>query len=199
MSGPLSWRMSSGTEVASGPMAAPGWYPDPTGQRGPRGQRYWDGQRWLDVIPTPPPPRPPGGGGSTWKVWIAVGAGALLLLYIAGSALVSAFDQGSEDEKPAASTPTSSRARSTSVPGSPIPPSPGEAYKIGGFGNPYFEGIYEAPGGPDCWWVVQRDLVGDASSVISRGGSGQRPRVGLRDGQYFTSDGCGTWKRVGRL
>jgi hypothetical protein len=105
-------------------------------------------------------------------------------------ALNVADSQSSEDAEPA---PTTRRAAPT-VAGSPIPPSPGEAYKIGS--GPWLSGIYEAPGGSNCSWVVQRDLVGDASSVIRRG---TEPRVGLRDGEYFTSDGCGTWRRVGRI
>lgn len=174
-------------------MAAPGWYPDPSGQRGPRGMRYWDGQRWVDAIPAAP--RHP--SGVNWVVWLVAG-GAMLVLLVIG-AVVADMDK----PKDVASRP-SSTVRAPSLPtiaGSPIPPSPGEAYKIGGFGSPWLEGVYEAPGGVACSWVVQRDLAGDESSVIRRGRgvAGERARVALRDGEYFTSDGCGTWQRVGGI
>ena len=125
-----------------------------------------------------------------WVV-VAIGAGV--------GALAVIGSLGSESGEPVAvpgAGPTSSAPRMSSLPGSPIPPSPGEAYKIGGLGNAWLPGIYEAPGGPGCSWVVQRDLVGDASSVLRRG---SEPRVGLREGEYFTSSGCGTWVRVGRI
>ena len=156
---------------------APGWYPYPSG-----GQRYWDGSRWLE------PPAP----SSRWPVWAGVGAVAVFLAVVV-VALNVADSRSDEEGGPA---PTSPRRAAPTVPGSPIPPSPGEAYQIGGFGNPWLPGVYEAPGGPSCSWVVQRDLVGDASSVL-RSGSG--PRVGLREGEYFTSEGCGVWQRVGRI
>lgn len=148
---------------------------------------------WVDAIPAPPPRMRP--SGVNWVVWL-IAAGALVVLLAVG-AVVADLDKPTG----VVSSPSSVRAPSVTVPGSPIPPSPGEAYKIGGFGSPWLEGVYEAPGGVACSWVVQRDLVGDESSVIRRGHGvgGQRVRVALRDGEYFTSDGCGTWQRVGRL
>lgn len=156
--------------------AAPGWYPHPSG-----GQRWWDGSRWLEpAAPT----------SSRWPAWAGVAAVAVFLAVVVVAVNV-ADSRSDEDAEPA---PTTTRRAAPTVAGSPIPPSPGEAYKIGS--GPWLSGIYEAPGGSNCSWVVQRDLVGDASSVIRRG---TEPRVGLRDGEYFTSDGCGTWRRVGRI
>lgn len=154
--------------VPSLPMgAAPGWYPNPS--------QRWSGVNWVAVL--------------------AGVVGTIVMAFIVGVALLDGDSPG--DEREAVSPErTSSAPRKSGLPGSPIPPSPGEAYEIGGFGSPWLSGIYEAPGGPGCSWVVQRDLVGDASSVIR---SGSAPRVGLRDGEYFTSDGCGTWHRVGRI
>lgn len=185
-------------------VSPPGWYPDPTGRRG---RRYWDGHRWsAAAVATPPlpPTKPP--NSSRLLILFSVG-GAILVVVVFGliALTTSQDDEPSAAETRTPTTPaTSTRQPSTTLPGRPIPPSPGEAYKIGGFGNSWLAGIYEAPGaepGELCRWVIQRDLVGDESSVIRQGygAAGERMRVGLRDGQYFTSEGCGTWIRVGRI
>lgn len=129
---------------------------------------------------------------SWWVLWVVGGVLTVLLAV----ALVLGLAGKSDVEGvsvPTGQSRVESTPRRTGLPGSAIPPSPGEAYRIGGAWLP---GIYEAPGGVGCSWVVQRDLVGDESSVIRRGSA---PRVGLREGEYFTSDGCGTWRRVGRI
>lgn len=123
------------------------------------------------------------GMGVRWQIGLAV-AGWVVVMVIVGLA-------GMKDDEPAAPSSTSAPSTSRTLPGSPIPPSPGEAYLIGSGG--WLSGVYEAPGGSGCSWVIQRDLAG---SVVE---SGSAPRVALRDGQYFTSDGCGVWKRVARL
>lgn len=125
-----------------------------------------------------------------WWVLVVLGCGLVLMLAVA---LVLGLAGKSDVEGASMPTSVEPTPRRTGLPGSSIPPSPGEAYRIGGAWLP---GIYEAPGGVGCSWVVQRDLVGDESSVIRRGST---PRVGLREGEYFTSDGCGTWRRVGRI
>lgn len=183
---------------------APGWYPDPSGG----GQRYWDGEKWGPIAPPSAPP-------TTQVIVKRSSAGRILLalvigvpLFLLGScALILGAMVHDSNEKATSSTRSSTpteKSTSAALPGRPIPPSPGEAYKIGGFGNSWLAGIYEAPGaesGAVCRWVIQRDLVGDDSSIIDKGygGPGESVRVGLRDGQYFTSEGCGTWVRVGRL
>lgn len=193
------------------PTPSPGWYPDPSGNGG---QRYWDGGNWA---PATAPQNKRGDARLIAAICVAVP-----LLLAGGCVAVGTIGSfGRDDSKP---TGTSSQKGGSSsqppatggwsgeivtttpraLPGDPIPPSPGEAYKIGGFGNKVLQGIYEAPGavaGGVCVWVIQRDLVGNESSVIDRGfgAPGEPMRVGLRDGQYFTSDGCGTWVRVGRI
>lgn len=82
---PMGW-LGGGWGLASGGMAAPGWYPDPT--RGPRGMRYWDGQVWVDAIPAPPK-KPVGNG----MVFLIVVAGVLLVLGVV-ALLTSALDRG---------------------------------------------------------------------------------------------------------
>lgn len=182
---------------------APGWYPDPSGG----GQRYWDGEKWGPIAPPSAP--------ATQVIVKRSNAGWIILailigipLFILGSCAVMIGSVVDSDEKSSTTTTGSTSARaSSSTSHAPIGPTmnpePGKAYKIDDcFLCTEPPGTWESAGptgwSGTCEWVIQRDLVGDAGSLIDSGSSKSGPiRVRLKLGQYFTSTNCATWRYIG--
>lgn len=149
--------------------APAGWYPDPSGARG---QRYWDGQTWA-------PKRRLSRGA---KVGMAAASVAIIATVVG---LVA-----TNESKPSPPRPPSLPADSIAEDGT---------YKVDDcFGCRPDPGTWQSNGGVGpgyCIWMRKTsDRIG-ADNVIERGelAPGERGRVRLQQGEYFTTTGCQPW------
>jgi regulator of replication initiation timing len=56
-------------------------------------------------------------------------------------------------------------------------------------------GTYRAPGGANCYWARLRSA--NTSNIIVNGFGGKNQAVELTaEGEWFETDGCGTWTRL---
>ena len=57
-------------------------------------------------------------------------------------------------------------------------------------------GSYKTSGGEGCYWSRSKSDSGELEDIIANGNPTGSARVQLRKGEFFTSNGCGTWTKV---
>ncbi len=154
----------------------------------------------------PPPPR------RKSNVWAFIGIGvALLLLCIIGSLIIGIFSPSTTKDSglqaPASEAAEAARELGSAVPArSSAPAAPKAAakktigdglWKVGRDLPPgkYIptKNVKEVSGVMGCYWVKASDAeMSDVagSGMVENG----RPEITLSKGQWFTTNGCGTWQ-----
>ncbi|WP_406499200.1 hypothetical protein OG936_31045 [Streptomyces sp. NBC_00846] len=170
------------------------------------------------TVPVPPalPPRKPSRG----KAWLTHGAVGLVALLIgtgigsSGEADADAKASGSAKPGPTVTVTETAKARPaptvtktvTAKPKAPKKTAPaGPATSFNGDGE-YLVGEDIAAGtyrttGPDssfgCYWERAKDASGEFGSIIANNNLNGPGRVTLNKGEYFKTNRCAEWKRVG--
>ncbi|MGW0663184.1 hypothetical protein [Streptodolium elevatio] len=50
---------------------------------------------------------------------------------------------------------------------------------------------------PNCYWARLKDASGEFGAIIANGNVQGPTRVTVRKGEYFETNGCHTWDKVG--
>ncbi|MFF1679793.1 hypothetical protein ACFVYG_27630 [Streptomyces sp. NPDC058256] len=177
---------------------------------------------WGPMPPIPPaPPTAPKPRGSR-RVWIIYGAIALVSLFVGvgiGAGGDSGAADGSADEvnsKPGPTvTVTETAAAEAAEPGPTVtetvtakPKETKEAGPATSFagegeylvGEDIKAGTYKSAGPEDefgCYWERTKDASGEFGSIIANNNLDGPGRVTLNNGEYFKTNRCQEWKRVG--
>jgi hypothetical protein len=65
-------------------------------------------------------------------------------------------------------------------------------------GEEVVPGTYRAPGGGNCYWERLSNFAGDLGGIIANGFADRNPTVTIGSSDVgFSTDGCGTWTRIG--
>lgn len=144
---------------------------------------------------TPPPPAKKRGP----LVWILGGVAVVLVLCVGVTVLGGLLSDSNETATPAAgaaeSAPASKPAAKKTTTAAAAPAK--ETIKgddLVHIGEDAPAGTYRAAEAVDgnCYWMKSKDAEG--ADIIDNGiPAGGRPQVTLKDGQWFTSQGCPDW------
>jgi hypothetical protein len=65
-------------------------------------------------------------------------------------------------------------------------------------GEEVVPGTYRSPGGGNCYWERLSNFSGDLGGIIANGFADRNPTVAIASSDAgFSTDGCGTWTRIG--
>ncbi|MGP4051585.1 hypothetical protein [Streptomyces sp. 2A115] len=173
------------------------------------------------------PPAPPTAKSPTRrKAWITHGAVALVALLV-GSGIGASGDSGSDDTSDAAGKatprPEVTVTETADAEAEPAPTvtetetvtakpkkaeaaeDPGPVASFAGdgeylVGEDIKAGTYKTAGPEDafgCYWERAKDASGEFESIIANNNLEGTGRVTLNKGEYFKTNGCQEWKKVG--
>ncbi|MGE3795957.1 MAG: hypothetical protein AB7I38_18805 [Dehalococcoidia bacterium] len=138
---------------------------------------------WPHQPATPPSPK-------RRKLWPWVVGGVALVLVT-----IAATSGGEPAPTPAPSNATGQASAPTAAaPSGPATTVDDGTHEVGVDVEP---GKYKTPGSSACYWARLKENDGSVGDIIDNGFSSGPQVTTLRKGEYFQSQGCETWAKVG--
>ncbi len=131
---------------------------------------------------TPPSPK-------RRKLWPWVVGGVAVVLVT-----IAVTSGGGTAPTPAPSNAAEPASAPTATPSGPATTVDDGTYEVGVDVEP---GKYKTPGSPTCYWARLKENDGSLGDIIDNGFSSGPQVTTLRKGEYFQSQGCETWAKVG--
>lgn len=156
-------------------------------------------EHWAMGPPPPPPPKP----SKAKRVLLGVGIafGSWLIGFLMGSA--GGTDTTTTATPASTVTETVEAGSKPSTPPAPkktTPPKPAATMDEGTYeiGVDAPAGRYKTVAEDSCYWKRSKDDSGTLDSILANDNvnDGARASVTVKKGEFFTSEGCGTWTKT---